>query len=153
MHHRIFILLSWVYTSKFVLTSFALTSLLVEKLACQLLNKEICQGESCLTLLYRSAMKTCLCKLIFYYILYHTFVFRILFKAEEWEIVSQILLRRVVESDRIRLLLFHSKYRGHSSLNKVPKWQCIKVVKYDASLHCLLVNMSRFTKVRWQSLI
>ena len=72
--------------------------------------------------------KTCLCKLVLYYTLYQTFVYRILFKAEEWEIVSQILLRRVVESDRIRLLLFHSKYRGHSSLNKVPKWQCIKVV-------------------------
>ena len=57
-HHQIFILLSWVYTSKFVLTSFLLTSLLVEKLACQLLNKEICQGESCLTLLYRWANKT-----------------------------------------------------------------------------------------------
>ena len=57
-HHQIFILLSWVYTSKFVLTSCFLTSLLVEKLACQLLNKEICQGESCLTLLYRWANKT-----------------------------------------------------------------------------------------------
>ena len=40
--------------------------------------------------------------------MYQTFVYRILFKAEEWEIVSQILLRRVVESDRMRLLLFHS---------------------------------------------
>ena len=31
---------SWVYTSNFLLTSFSLTNLLVEKLACLLLNKE-----------------------------------------------------------------------------------------------------------------
>ena len=92
--------------------------------------------------------KTCLfCKLVLYYTLYQIFVYRILFKAGEWEIVSLVLLRRVVESDSIRLLLFHSKCQGHSSLNKVPKWPCIKVVKYYASLHCLMVNMFRFTKV------
>ena len=52
--------------------------------------------------------KTCLCKLVLYYTLCQTFVYRISFKAGEWEIVSLVLLRRVVESGRIRLLLVYS---------------------------------------------
>ena len=146
MHHQIFILLSWVYTSKFVLTSFFLTSP-CWKASMSTFEQRDLSRRILSHFVVNMSKKTCLCKLVLYYTLYQTFVYRILFKAEEWEIVSQVLLRRVVESDRIRLLLFHSKYRGHSSLNKVPKWPCIKVVKYYASLHCLMVNMFRFTKV------